>query len=547
MLNIKFHFFSYLFLILFIYPGIAHAGIPSIYYSDLVNGPKITGKDNKGAFVTIYGRDFGATKGLATVSVGGGQVDNYLIWTHNKITFQLGPQVETGNIVVTTSEGSSQETHIFTVNDGHVYFVAGEANTGGSGTYENPWSSPAYFVNQISPGDICYFHAGTYTGKYGNSSWGDRNFAIGSSHSGETNRHVAFIAYPGENVTFTGQGQVFSLYDGSSGPADYIVAAGLNMYGFTGAFMTGGSSMMNENGGKGVRVVGNKCVATYTTQNTMTGIVVIQNDDSYILGNDFSNNATVSINNNHAVYVQTGADNAVVAYNFFHDLKMGHVIQVHTDGADQYGMVFENYKIYNNTIIANNPSDCRGINAAGWVAEGTYGSVYNNILINVGQNFSAIFVNNGDCKIYNNTLYNTQNSIRFQAGDFFGNMTVKNNLIYTTDTSAYIATSSPLDINDQRITIDNNLYYGNGNGPSQDQNAINADPMFVDANNQDFSLQEGSPARDSGLNLISVVDIDFKNRIRPQGSSMDIGALEYLDGASPTPTPAPAIGSVQIF
>ena len=50
---------------------------PSIFFSDLESGPNTGGQNNKGVWVTIWGKGFGATQGTPTVTVGGGAVDNY--------------------------------------------------------------------------------------------------------------------------------------------------------------------------------------------------------------------------------------------------------------------------------------------------------------------------------------------------------------------------------------------------------------------------------------------------------------------------------------
>src|SRR5947209_12337561 len=99
----------------------AQSSPPHIFFSDLQSGPNTDGQNGKGVFVTIWGKNFGATQGASTVRVGGGLVDNYPVWTDSKISFQLGTNAATGNITVTTSSGTSNGV-VFTNRSGNIYF-----------------------------------------------------------------------------------------------------------------------------------------------------------------------------------------------------------------------------------------------------------------------------------------------------------------------------------------------------------------------------------------------------------------------------------------
>ena len=61
-------------------------------------------------------------------------------------------------------------------------------------------------------------------------------------------------------------------------------------------------------------------------------------------------------------------------------------------------------------------------------------------------------------------------------------------------------------------------YSGTGN--------ISDDPLFVDADNGDFSLQSGSPCIDTGTPDVAP-DEDILGVARPQGGGYDMGAYEY--------------------
>src|SRR5438552_1006134 len=80
---------------------------PVLFYSDLDSGPTTGGDNNQGVYVTVWGKNFGASRGTSTVTVGGGPVANYKTWTDNRVTFQLGPSAASGNIVVETNVASN--------------------------------------------------------------------------------------------------------------------------------------------------------------------------------------------------------------------------------------------------------------------------------------------------------------------------------------------------------------------------------------------------------------------------------------------------------
>jgi hypothetical protein len=239
------------------------------------------------------------------------------------------------------------------------------------------------------------------------------------------------------------------------------------------------------------------------------------------------------INNNHAIYIQLGASDVDVAWNYLHDLCMGHTIQMHTDKAFKY----ENVRIHDNVMTAYNPAHSRAINM-GNSLPGTYGAIYNNTLSNLGQNFSAIVMGTGTWDVYNNTLYN----IVMGAGGN-GMITVwghadasyraasiariRNNILYSDGKSAYILASGDAVLSKQAL-IENNLYYNSGNGPAQDAKAVNADPKFVNAAAGDFHLQAGSGAIGTGsVAVVASLLTDIDGLIR-QTAKVDIGAYTYV-------------------
>src|ERR1041385_8960980 len=133
---------------------------PRIYFSDLESGPNIGGQNNKGVWVTIWGKNFGATQGTSTVTVGGGAVDNYPLWSDGKIIFQLGPSTATGSIVVNVPGVGASNGLPFTVRAGNIFFVAVAGNDANTGSFTGPWRTIIKAKNTINAGDVAYIEDG---------------------------------------------------------------------------------------------------------------------------------------------------------------------------------------------------------------------------------------------------------------------------------------------------------------------------------------------------------------------------------------------------
>src|SRR5579863_8200928 len=125
-------------LILLLSAAQAFADSPHIFYSDLESGPNNGGQADAGAFVTIYGINFGKDRGSSTVTLGGKAVASYAVWTDSKIAFQPGRGAQTGDIVVHVG-GQASNGIPFTVRAGKIYYVAKSGSDHGSGAFNSPW------------------------------------------------------------------------------------------------------------------------------------------------------------------------------------------------------------------------------------------------------------------------------------------------------------------------------------------------------------------------------------------------------------------------
>ena len=62
---------------------------------------------------------------------------------------------------------------------------------------------------------------------------------------------------------------------------------------------------------------------------------------------------------------------------------------------------------------------------------------------------------------------------------------------------------------------------------------IGDNPLFVDAGNGDYHLQEGSPCIDVGTNELATAETDFDGNPRIVGGRVDMGAYEYQSAEPP--------------
>jgi hypothetical protein len=493
--------------------SLAFAATPVIFFSDLTSGPKTGGQNNKGVFVTIKGKNFGATQGTSHVSIGGGQADNYPVWSDTKISFQLGANAATGNITVTTSGGTSNGVS-FTVRNGNIYFIALNGSDSANGSYTTPWQTWNYAKGLITAGDTLYYRAGTWTGI---NDYGVIGFR--TAHSGSSGNPTAVLTYPGETVTLypngTGNGIGMNFYDDAGDLHDIVI----------GGFIIDAIRPISVAATNNLRIVncdvrnGNKYGSIECAYGT---------DNVEILGNRVYNSSTSNNRLYHAIYVANASNGINISYNDIDTVGAGRGIQIHEDT----GEVFQNITISNN-IIHNVGRDgillstnCQDAN------------VFNNILYDTGLlEYAGIRVNTAaaspNIKIYNNVVYHCG------EGDgtggiliencAVGGVTARDNIIYQNSGVPYWS----FGVGTNAVVASNNCYYGNGNGPTWDTNRVNSNPLLVDLINHDFHLQSTSPAKDAGYDTTTIVTRDYDGIARPQSTAVDIGAYEYAVDSIP--------------
>jgi hypothetical protein len=527
-------------------PGGAEAGPAPIagsriFFTDLTSGPNTGGQNGKGAFVTAYGNGFGATRGSSTVTVGGGAVDNYPIWTDTKIAFQLGAAAQSGNVVVTVAGKGASNPLPFTVRSGNIFFVSSTGkDTGNDGSYGAPWATIPKAKNTIAAGDIAYI--GTKAGDSVSQTTVDAsssyNCALGMSTNDGTNTGTAampkaLVVYPGATGLV---GDPVNIQRGVLTPAitgsfDYWVIAGFTLRGLNEAIDL-------ENAPTGWRVVGNDI--SCPNGSGLTGCVTGGPTQLKFFGNvvhDAAASVTSISKYYHGVY--WGSSHIEMGWNVVRDGKTCRAIQFHdTGGPNEFDL-----SVHDNLIHG---TVCDGINFA--TVDPSQGKVeaYNNVIYAVGRgpdpveasaDYAGIYVagtteagaaGGGTVEIYDNTLYDCGSWTKDSSASAFNNgganpnlsMHLVNNAVFALSGERYLAGTASL------ITGQNNLWFGGGAAPAGFQASVASDPMFVNAAAFDFHLTATSPAIGKGIATAATTDYD--GNPRPASGPTDIGAYEFV-------------------
>ena len=562
------------------------AATPVIFYSDLESGPKTGGRNNKGAYVTVFGKNFGATQGTGVVNICGGQAYNYPVWSDTKISFQLGDNQpnppNTGVINVVTSDGTSNDIP-FTIRAGDIYFISlTGSDTTGTGSFSNPWRNWKKIRTDGSPGCITYIRGGTYNVIDGHDN--GLLLYISPSYLWEQGASVdgaprCFIGYPGETVTYvaggTDPGGVYGF------PMNYITAADqiplhsnlviANMI-FDCNYMRAGIGWRGYSNAaspsshvKNIRYV-NLEVKNYKKPASEPGggASIIgcgasgPLDNVKVLGcscHDVVSNDSLD----HIIYHSAGGVGYEIGWCTFYNLSSdvpastfpGYLLQFHAGLTDATLTTFSNVVVHDN--IFHTSTGRGGVNFADGVIDAQF---YNNIiyditgtnLYNDGQGHGSTFARfqsnhnsgSGTFYSYNNVIYASAGTTCPSLIDIsnLNKVYFRNNIVVSALGVIYQNSGGGA------ITIEssNNLWYGNGAPPSWATGQLNSDPLLINPP-VDFHLQVNpgdptdslSPCHDSGSALVSSVvskDFDGLSRPWPLGGAYDIGPYEFSSGSS---------------
>ena len=534
-----------------------NATAPFVIYTDIISGPNSGGENNKGVYLSIFGKNFGTT-GLGTtvrVYINDVEVDNYRYLGTSagrqdieQITVQIGA---IGNptlgvalpIKVTVGGISSNTEHMFIVNPGRIIFVDnvnGNDATAIVGDIAHPFrhvqttNASAGAYGQVQPGDIIVMRGtGTVYSDTGlNNCFVRFPHKSGSQPNGQNGTGpIVLMPYPGNGFIDT-----VSITNG------YAAISGVDRtndsYEDGGAWITISGLHIVSSGTAGVinlqiasdhwRIINNDLSEPNAASIQVRAAGVCGNGTNIICYGNCIHDITGSSGENHGIYVD-GSGSYDFGYNHIYNINDGYGIQQYNDGTNGPSDTTNNMLIHHNLIHdVTNGKSC--INIADGSAAGF--KIWNNVCYNSrnsGIRFNSL--NLVGCQVFNNTFYNNDVSKNYGViqNDWAildsSEVRIINNIVYASSGGSYLGGQ---DFGPGVFKC--NLWYGSGSSPLEDPLGVNANPSFVIAGS-DFHLLPSSAAIDSGSSIVSSLVVDDYDATfsRPQAHGYDIGAFEYFD------------------
>ena len=390
------------------------------------------------------------------------------------------------------------------------YYVDVNGNDGNAGTEFSPWKTIQKAGSIVNAGDTVIVKSGTY------------NERVTFAHSGTSDNKIVFKAYPRRTVYMQG----FNTTNGH-----YIRIEGFDITNNLHGWMGGGIWVSSNN----VEIVDNYFHdIPYSAINpnwsgVSTNNIYVANNRMYCCtkGIVVSGNGWLVENNEveRLQYPEGGdcdysrffGENHIIRNNYFHGTIQSEIGRSHTDGFQTFS---NNGECAKNIIIEYNV--VRDFYSQGFMMSSGIAGNHDNIIIR--NNIFDGAASWGICaegiynlKVENNNFVNMGiHGIGFRM--YQGIPTtgiIKNNIFYNAGSNYWSEPGCTLD------SGYNLLYKTSGtiSASSYPNDLVNIDPKFVDITNDDYHLQNGSPAIDAGDPTFSIP--------AGGGSRIDIGAYEY--------------------
>lgn len=567
-------------------PAVAFQGdAPYVTYTDALSGPVNGGEGNQGAYLSIFGRNFGSTAGMGVTSrvfIGGFEVANYRYLGPAKVGARLGLQqltVQVGNlgnpalgvplpVTVVVNGKPSNADNTFIPNPGFMLFVSLSGNdvSAVAGDVSKPWRylqtvSRAGVYSSLRAGDHIIIRGGDWSDTGFETAWlrfRDRA-QMGSLPTGAAGTGwIHITAYPGpikgnaiEDVHYStprgAKGGIHgpgSAYYGTTG--EYVSVSNLRMDISASAASDAAPINLQSSGGNW-RVVNNELGPWPSEINSKAAGVSGHGNLVKVLGNHIFGMACTGALENHGIYADSGATEWEIGYNWIHDITGGNLIQFFDNvglAGNNYGGLPANWTGFTGMQIHHNWLDGAGkygLNMADGVVSGV---IWNNVVTRA--TFSGLRINtaskNLDLTIAFNTFYDNDlapsGSGNAQVLNTWGNyeptgqVRIYNNIFAagpgTIRTSNYYLNRGS---SDAYVDFRHNLYWDRGYGwssPTKDPTGVVRNPKFDSAATGDLAPTSGSAALGRGTQStgsLRVVDDLMGRSVLSKDGARDVGAI----------------------
>ena len=404
-----------------------------------------------------------------------------------------------------------------------VFYVSPTGNDANPGIKTRPWKTIQHAVNQAVPQDTILVEDGIYEGP------------IIMSRSGEPNAYITLKSinpWGAKIEVLDGEG----AQDGIKAVANYLTIDGFELY-----------DPAPEPGH-----IGN-------------GITIYEAHHVNILNNRIHNFGAAGIQGAFCDHIlienNTVSDNA--KYNPTQSSGISIWKAWPVDDEPGYHLIIRNNRSFRNTTITKN-SKGNNTDGTGIIIDALWDSkddepfphrtlIENNLVYDNGGSGIHVYRSN-NIDVFNNTSYHNLHNKGITGtfrGEYYNHLSRdtnwRNNIAFANPGNGVLRHNRAIFAHKAQVVVyENNITYSTDTTNTYsltvldaeiteayliENNLIGSNPQFMDAANQDFSLQISSPAINAGSDdIVSLMDINYATRTQ---GTIDVGAFEFDEDALP--------------